>query len=385
MATFEVSEKTRLFIEKYYPSVTLQDWSDWKWQLRHQIKTSAQLSRFLELSPDEILAFEKKDAFSFAITPYTMSLFTDDRQDPFRRTLVTDLREWQSTDGESEDPLGEEPYRPVKSIVHRYPDRALFFATGHCAVYCRYCTRARMVGDPEQYRSELKAWEEGFQYIESHPEIRDVLITGGDPLTLSDEKLDFILSRLRSISHVEFIRIGTKVPFVLPQRVTEELCQTLKKYHPLYLSLHVIHPREITQESREACVRLADAGLPLGSQTVLLKGVNDQVEILKNLMHSLLKIRVKPYYLFHCDPISGAAHFRTSVKKGIEMIEGLRGHTTGYAVPHYAIDMAGSGGKVTFVPDSILGREGSYLKVQNFRGETHFYRDGQDRDGQDHS
>ena len=378
MSFIEHSAQTRAFIDRYYPTTNIQDWNDWKWQLRHQVTTVDELSRFITLTESEKTALSRSDKFSFAINPYTLSLVEDHPNGAIRRTLVAVEDEFENSEGLIADPLGEDPYRPVKAIVHRYPDRVLFLATGFCAVYCRYCTRSRLVGDASQYKSEMKAWQDGFDYIRKNPEIRDVLITGGGPLTLSDEKLDFILKEIRSIPHVEFIRIGTKVPFALPQRITKELCAVLKKYHPLYLSLHVIHPREVTQESREACERLADAGLPLGSQTVLLKGINDKVEILKSLMHELLKIRVKPYYLFHCDPVSGSAHLRTSVKKGLEMRERLRGQTTGYAVPHYALDMAGSGGKVRLVPESIISEENRILKIKNFRDEIHYYPDGSD-------
>ena len=378
MSFIEHSAQTRAFIDRYFSTTTIQDWNDWKWQLRHQVTTAEELARFITLTETEKAALSRSDKFSFAINPYTLSLVEDDPSGAIRRTLVAVEDEFAINEGLNEDPLGEDPYRPVKAIVHRYPDRVLFLATGFCAVYCRYCTRSRLVGDASQYKSEMKAWQDGFEYIRKNPEIRDVLITGGDPLTLSDEKLDFILKEIRSIPNVEFIRIGTKVPFALPQRITKELSAVLKKYHPLYLSLHVIHPREVTHESREACKRLADAGLPLGSQTVLLKGINDKVETLKSLMHELLKIRVKPYYLFHCDPVSGSAHLRTSVQKGLEMIEGLRGHTTGYAIPHYALDMAGSGGKVSLVPESIVSEENRILRIKNFRGETHHYPDGSD-------
>ncbi len=366
------------FLATHFPTASLKDWDDWKWQLRNQYKRLDSISRVLNLDLEEADALSRADKFTFGVNPYYASLLESDPQGPLRRTMMVRPEEWRVGLGEGADPLGEEPYRPVSAIVHRYPDRALFLATGTCALYCRYCTRARLVGDPEEYRSEMKEWEKGFQYLRLHPEIRDVLITGGDPLTLSDDRLDFILKNIRDIPHIEFIRIGTKVPFALPQRITPELCSVLKKYHPLYLSLHVIHPSEITPESRLACERLADAGLPLGSQTVLLKGVNDQVSILTELMQGLLKIRVKPYYLFHCDPVSGSSHFRTSVERGLEMIQGMRGFTTGYAIPHYAIDMAGSGGKVAFVPEAIIGRENGFLKVMNFRGEVHLYPDGDD-------
>jgi lysine 2,3-aminomutase len=352
-----------------------KNWNDWKWQLRNRITKKEKLERYIELSSEESQAFDNK-GFSFAITPYYLSLM--DLEDPnnrLRKSIVPTSQESNISFGETNDPLGEEAHRPVSTIVHRYPDRVLFLATGFCSVYCRYCTRSRLVGEGSELRVNLKEWEKGIEYIKNHREVRDVLITGGDPLTLSDDKLEWLLKRIREIPHVEFIRIGTKIPFVLPQRITPALCRVLKKYHPLWMSLHVIHPSEITKESKLACERLANAGIPLGSHTVLLTGINDDVETMKSLMHELLKIRVKPYYLFHCDPIQGSAHFRTSVEKGVEIINGLRGHTTGYAVPHYVIDIPGRGGKVSLSPNYIVEREGDYLVVKNFRGEKFTYPD----------
>jgi lysine 2,3-aminomutase len=352
-----------------------KEWKDWKWQLRSRVTTQEALEKHFPLTEEERAAFAQK-GFSFAISPYYLSLIDPkDVNDPLRKSIVPTNNEFKISFGENADPLGEEPHRPVSCIVHRYPDRVLFLATGFCSVYCRYCTRSRLVGEGSELKSSTKDWEKGIEYIQSHPEVRDVLVTGGDPLTLSDEKLEWILKRLRAIPHVEFIRIGTKIPFVLPQRITPALCKILKKYHPLWMSLHVIHPNEITPESKKACTRLADAGIPLGSHTVLLTGINDDIETMKKLMHELLKIRVKPYYLFHCDPIKGSAHLRTSVEKGIEIIDGLRGHTTGYAVPHYAIDIPGPGGKVTLTPNYIVERDGDYLVVRNFKGDKYVYPD----------
>lgn len=371
------SELVFKFRQQYFPNTSYEEWSDWKWQLRNRYKTATQISQVLKLSQDEHQAILKNEGLlPIAITPYYMALL-----DPYkpelglRKTVVPMEAESIRSEGESEDPLGEEPHRPVPAIVHRYPDRALFLVTGYCSLYCRYCTRSRLVGDSGEYKVDLKQWEKGFEYLERSSQVRDVLITGGDPLTLSDEKLEYVLSRLRRIPHIEFIRIGTKVPMVLPQRVTETLCNMLKKFHPLWMSIHVLHPDEMTKESRLACTRLADAGLPLGSQSVLLKGVNNSVEIMKKLMHELLKVRVKPYYLFHCDPIYGSSHFRTPVSEGLEIIKGLRGHTTGYAVPHYAIDIAGSGGKVALVPEYIEGKDGNDLLVRNYAGELYRYPD----------
>lgn len=363
------------FRKKYFPKTAAKDWQDWKWQFRNRLKDLTQLETFFNLTDDEKSAIKKHGGrLPIAITPYYMSLIDGQNpNDPLRKTVIPLNGEFIFTEGESEDPLGEEPNRPAKAIVHRYPDRVLLLATGTCSVYCRYCTRSRLVGDAAEYAPDMKVLKEGIEYIKQHSEVRDVLITGGDPLTLSDDKLDWILSEVRKIPHVEFIRIGTKVPMVLPQRITKDLCKILKKYHPLWMSIHVMHPTEITGEVSNALARLADAGLPLGSQTVLLKDVNDDVETLKTLMQKLLMNRVKPYYLFHCDPISGSAHLRTTVEKGLEMIQGLRGHTTGYAVPHYAIDIAGKGGKVALVPNQILGREENQIVVKNYAGETYYY------------
>jgi lysine 2,3-aminomutase len=370
-----LSTRTKEFKRRYFPKVRLADWNNWQWQLRNRFKSKAQLSRILNLSSDETAGLGDDD-LSVAINPYYASLLDRDNfSQPLRRTVVPVAGERIHSPGENIDPLGEEPHRPVPAIVHRYPDRCLFLVTGYCGTYCRYCTRSRLVGDNGEYKVNLNEWQKAIDYIAAQPSIRDVLITGGDPLTLSDDKLEWVLSRLKKIPHVEFLRIGTKVPIVLPQRVTPALCRMLKKYHPLYMSVHIIHPDEITPEVKVSCGRLADAGIPLGGHTVLLAGVNDSGEVLKKLMHEQLKIRVKPYYLFHCDPLSGSAHFRTSVQKGVDLISEIRGHTTGYAVPHYAIDLAGQGGKVALVPQYIVGREGDELLVKNFRGDIYRYPD----------
>ena len=309
------------------------------------------------------------------ITPYYMSLLSaDDPEQPLRKTVVPTTAAFLRTAGEADDPLGEDGHSPVPGLVHRYPDRVLLLPLDFCSTYCRYCTRSRVVGHGEIVPNE-KRLEVIFQYLEKATQVRDVLISGGDPLALSDEKLDWILSRLRAIPHIEFVRIGTKMPAVLPQRVTPELVQVLRKYHPLWMSVHFLHPDECTIEAKRACERLADGGIPLGSQTVLLQGVNDNVETMKNLVHRLLMMRVRPYYLYQCDPISGSAHFRTPVSKGLEIIQGLRGHTTGYAVPTYVIDAPGGGGKIPLQPDSVVRREGDWLILRNFEGLEFRYPD----------
>ncbi len=315
------------------------------------------------------------DMLPFSITPYYMSLISrDDPQQPLRRTVVPTAQELIRSAGEADDPLGEEHDSPVAGLVHRYPDRALLLVLDSCSSYCRYCTRSRMVGHgemvPNQERLEL-----ALDYIRRTPAIRDVLLSGGDPLLLSEQRLDWLLTQLRAIPHVEFIRLGTKTPAVLPQRITRELCRMLRKHHPLWMSLHFIHPDECTPETFQACTRLADAGIPLGSQTVLLRGVNDNVETMKDLVHRLLKMRVRPYYLYQCDPITGSSHFRTPVAKGLEIIEGLRGHTTGYAVPTYVIDAPGGGGKIPLQPNCLAGREGDDLLLRNYQGGVYRYPD----------
>jgi lysine 2,3-aminomutase len=335
-----------------------------------------QLEQMLVLSDDEHQALEQAGSMlPVSITPYYMSLVSrDDPLQPLRRTVVPTAQEFVRARGEADDPLGEDHDSPVPGLVHRYPDRVLLLALDFCTSYCRYCTRSRVVGHGEIAPHEDRL-EQAFDYIRRTPAIRDVLLSGGDPLFLSDQRLDWILSRLRAIPHVEFIRIGTKMPAVLPQRITRELCRVLRRYHPLWMSLHFAHPDECTPESYQACTRLADAGIPLGSQTVLLRGVNDSVETMKKLMHGLLKMRVRPYYLYQCDPITGSSHFRTSVDKGLEIIEGLRGHTTGYAVPTYVIDAPGGGGKIPLQPNYVTGRDGDDLLLRNFRGEQYRYPD----------
>jgi lysine 2,3-aminomutase len=310
------------------------------------------------------------------ITPYYASLL--ERNNPhqaLRKTVVPVLGEYTLTVGENQDPLGEDSHSPVPGIVHRYPDRVLLLVTNFCSVYCRYCTRARMVGSAGERSVKKADIELALDYIARTPVIRDVLISGGDPLSLDDDRLDYILSRLRAIRHVEFIRIGTKQPVVQPMRITPALTRILRRYHPLWMSLHFTHPDELTPEVEQACGRLADAGIPLGSQTVLLKGVNDDVNTLKKLMHGLLRIRVKPYYLYQCDPISGSSHFRTPVSKGVELIRALRGHTSGYAVPTFVVDAPNGGGKIPLSPDYVVGYDGEDLLLESYDGAVYRYPD----------
>ncbi len=364
------------FRKTYFPDTTAKMWDDWHWQLSHRITTLEEISRFLTLTPEEQQALaHAESSFPFSVTPYYLSLI--DPSDPtsaLRKSVIPSILESFTSPGESADPLHEENTSPVPGIVHRYPDRALFLTTSFCSVYCRYCTRSRLVGghtEPLEF-----FWKEGIEYIRNTPAIRDVVISGGDPLTLSDEKIEWLLKEITSIEHVEMVRIGTKVPMVLPQRITSNLLRILKRYKPLYLSVHCTHPDEITAESSKACNRLSDAGVVMGSQTVLLKGINDSVETLMELYHRLLKVRIKPYYLFQCDPISGSAHFRTTVDKGKELIRGLRGFTSGYAVPQYVIDTPGGGGKVPILPDYEVGQDEKNLYLSNYEGKVFAYPKG---------
>ncbi|MEW6253235.1 MAG: KamA family radical SAM protein [Planctomycetota bacterium] len=366
------------FRRRFFPDATRNDWNDWKWQLRMRLRDRDSLARVFRLTPDEEATLQTLGGhLPVGITPHYAALI--DRADPadaLRKMMVPVGAEFERTAGEADDPLAEDACMPVPGLVHRYPDRVLFLVTNFCATYCRYCTRARMVGQTGEYHFNNTQYQRALDYIATHPQIRDVLISGGDPLTMIDERLEWLLSRLRSIRHVEFLRIGTKVPVVLPQRVTPELCRTLRRYHPLWMSIHFMHPRELSVEVAQACERLADAGIPLGSQTVLSAGVNDEVETMKALVHALLKVRVRPYYLYQCDPISGSAHFRTSVAKGLEIIAGLRGHTTGYGVPTFVIDAPGGGGKIPLIPEAVVGREGNDLLLRNYEGKVFPYPDG---------
>lgn len=375
---FPLTERSRRFLRKYYPGTSIHDWNDWKWQVRNRVRRLDSLEKVLVLTPDErasVLA--RTGNLPIAITPYYLSLLSpDDPGQPLRRTHIPVGGEFVRGIGEDPDPLGEDHDTAVPGLVHRYPDRVLFLTTGFCSTYCRYCTRSRMVGETNgEYSFSVSQWEKAAQYIEAHPEIRDCLLSGGDPLSIGDDKLEWLLNRLRSIPHLEFIRIGTKIPVVMPQRLTRRLVRMLRQFHPLWMSIHFIHPDELTPETMEACARLADAGIPLGSQTVLLKGINDSIDVMKPLMHGLLKARVKPYYLYQCDPVSGSAHFRTSVEKGLEIIHGLRGHTTGYAVPQFVVDAPGGGGKIPLLPDYVVGRDGDDLILTNFEGSNYRYPD----------
>lgn len=325
-----------------------------------------ELKEKFEIDKDELNLITSK--YPMRISNYYLSLIKE-KNDSIWKQSVPDIKEMENTG--IQDPLGEEHDSPVKCIVHRYPDRVLFYSTSECAMFCRFCTRKRKVGKTDTVSKD--DWDVGFDYLRNHSEIRDVIISGGDPLMLSDDKLDYILSNLREIKHVQIIRIGTRMPVVNPSRITQKLSDTLKKYHPLYINTHFNHPNEITNESATACNILANAGIPLGNQSVLLKGVNDNIDTMKLLMQKLLMIRVKPYYIYMMDLVKGADHFRTSVKTGLDIIEGLRGHTSGMAVPQLVIDAPGGGGKIAIMPDSIVFNDNGVVNLKNFENKYFEY------------
>lgn len=373
----EPSEASKVFLQKHFPGVSTNDWNDWKWQIRNSFTSLRQLSSIVELSGTEKQVLLSPGVhLPLRITPYYASLLSNPVTGyAIRKAMVPGVQELSLAPGEQADPLNEEANTPVPHLVHRYPDRVLFLATGFCSAYCRYCTRTHMVAKEKVHFN--RNWEPAIAYIREHKEVRDVLISGGDPLTMPDRLLKSLLEELHNIPHIEIIRIGTKVPVVLPQRITTSLTRMLKQFHPLMISIHFTHPAELTPETADACIRLADAGIPLGSQTVLLKGINDDITVMRKLMQGLLKIRVRPYYLYQCDPIPGSAHFRTPVSKGIEIIQGLRGFTSGYAVPNYVIDTPGGGGKIPLLPDYFQGKENGNVILKNYEGKTFYYPDAE--------
>ena len=363
-------------IIKLFPGATLADWEDWRWQIRNRIRTFDQISKFMTLTENEEKGVKGAgDKLTMSIPPYFAALIdAKDPACPIRLQSVPQAYEFETTPEEMLDPCGEDKSSAVHGLVHRYPDRVLFLVNEMCAMYCRYCTRSRMVGDGN-HTLNTATYDAALNYIREHKEIRDVLISGGDPLTLGDRMLEYIISSVKKIPHVEFVRIGTRIPVTLPQRVTPELIAMFKKYSPLWMSIHFNHPIEVTPRVKHACNMIADAGIPMGSQTVLLRGVNDNPETMKKLFHELLKIRVRPYYIYQCDPIVGSNHFRTSVQTGINIMENLRGHTTGYAVPTYVIDGPGGGGKIPISPNYMVKSEGGKHTIRNFKGEEYTYVD----------
>ena len=359
----------------FWSNVSDKDWNSWQWQLKNRITSLEQLQRLMPtLTPEEYAGTKLANTrLALAITPYFFNLIDPaDENCPIRRQVVPRIEETTKASWEMADPCGEDSHSPVPGLVHRYPDRVLFLVTDRCASYCRYCTRSRLVSNATGYDFHPD-FARQIDYVRRHPEIRDVLLSGGDPLLLSDDKLEFLLRELRTIPHVEFLRIGTRIPIFLPQRITPELCAMLKKYHPLFVSVHSNHPRELTIEVRQALERLADAGIPLGNQSVLLRHVNDDATVMKAQIQKLLMCRVKPYYLYQTDLISGSAHLRVSVRKGLEIMEQLRGHTTGYGVPQFVIDAPGGGGKVPINPGYILYHDNEKIVIRNYEGKIFEY------------
>lgn len=349
-------------------------WYDWKWQFKNRITTISQLEKVIRLSDKEKQDIEFcLNKFRMAITPYYASLMDPkDPNCPIRKQAVPSIKETQILSYEMADPLDEDRDSPVKNIVHRYPDRVLFLVTRMCSMYCRHCTRRRTVGE-EDFSITDEEIEEAVDYIAKNEQIRDVLISGGDPLTLGDAKLEKIIAKLRSIDHVEIIRIGTRVPVVMPMRITPELLTMLKKYQPIWINTHFNHPKEITKDSIKACTDIVDAGIPLGNQSVLLKGINDRIEIMKELLLKLVKMRVRPYYLYQCDLSQGLGHFRTDVETGVEIMKSLTGNISGFAVPKFVIDSPHGGGKIPINPEYVIAIENDNIVMQNYEGKIYTY------------
>lgn len=352
-----------------FADVSAADWFDWHWQRRNVITDAKTLSKVLPLDETEKREIDETlTAFRMAITPYYAAVIDRTyRQCSVRLQAVPSAAELQDVAADMIDPLHEDEDSPTPGLTHRYPDRVLFQVTYVCSMYCRHCTRRRVVGSEDAHLSRQHI-DAGIEYIRQHPEIRDVLLSGGDPLVMSDDGIEYILRQLRAIEHVEIIRIGTRTPVVLPMRITDELVAMLRQYHPLYVNTHFNHPHEITEEARAACAKLADAGIPLGNQSVLLREVNDCIHIMRRLVHELLMIRVKPYYIYQCDLTKGIQHFRTSIAKGIEIIESLRGHTSGMAVPTFVVDAPGGGGKIPLQPNYLLSQSDIRYVLRNYEG-----------------
>ncbi len=355
-----------------------EKWNDWRWQLSHRLNSVQDFTGVLELTESEKRALNSKDLFRVDITPYFISLIDPHNpHDPIRRQIIPTEEEITPFTGMMEDSLAEDQHSPVPGLVHRYPDRVLMLTTTQCASYCRYCTRGRIVGNPAETFSSQEL-DAQIDYLKRTPQVRDVLLSGGDPLVLAPKVLEDLLTRLREIPHIEIIRIGSRVPVFMPMRVTDELTDLLKRFHPLWLNIHVNHPNEITAELADACDKLAGVGIPLGNQSVLLAGVNDCVHIQRKLVQDLVRIRVRPYYIYQCDLVEGAGHFRTPVAKGIEIIEGLRGHTSGFAVPTYVVDAPAGGGKVPVMPDYLISQSDHKIVLRNYEGFISTYEEPQD-------
>lgn len=369
----EPPQRTNCEVPAPWQGVAPESWQDWRWQLSHRLNTVEDFAQVIRLTPDEIEGLSAPGLFRVDVTPYFASLMDpDDPNCPIRRQIMPTAQELVPFSAEMADSLNEDAHSPVPGLVHRYPDRVLMLVTTQCASYCRYCTRSRIVGDSSAQFSR-RDYERQIEYIAQNPQIRDVLLSGGDPLTIPQRVLEDLLRRLRAIPHLEIIRIGSRVPVFLPQRITADLVEMLKQFHPLWMNVHFNHPKEITPEVSQALARLADAGIPLGCQSVLLAGVNDCPNVMKELCHKLVVNRVRPYYLYQCDLVHGAGHFRTPVATGIEIMEALRGHTSGYAIPTYVIDAPGGGGKVPVMPNYVISQSADKVVVRNYEGYISAY------------
>lgn len=358
-----------------FADVPDEKWNDWHWQMSHRLNSVDDFEKVFPLTESERKALSAANLFRVDITPYFASLINpSDPADPIRKQVIPTAEEIVPFTGMMEDSLAEDRHSPVPGLVHRYPDRVLMLVTTQCASYCRYCTRSRIVGDPSETFSRTE-YEAQLDYIRNTPQVRDVLLSGGDPLTLAPKILEELLAKLREIPHVEIVRIGSRVPVFMPQRVTDELTDMLQKYHPLWLNIHVNHPNEITAELAEACDKLSRAGIPLGNQSVLLAGVNDCPHIQKKLVQDLVRMRVRPYYLYQCDLVEGVGHFRTPVAKGIEIIEALRGHTSGFAVPTFVVDAPGGGGKIPLMPNYLISMSDHKIVLRNYEGYITTYEE----------
>ena len=364
---------------QFFSHVPDEQWNDWKWQVKNRIETLEDLKKHIQLTPDEEEGVrESLKTLRMAITPYYLSLInTEDPHCPIRKQAIPTINELHVSRGDLDDPLHEDGDSPVPGLTHRYPDRVLFLITDMCAMYCRHCTRRRFAGQKDA-GAPTERIDNAIAYIARTPEIRDVLLSGGDALLMSDDRIEYILKRLREIPHVEIIRFGTRVPVVMPQRITDEFCEMVKKYHPVWLNTHFNHINEITPEAAEACNKLSAAGVPLGNQTVLLRGINDCTYVMRELVHGLGRIRVRPYYIYICDQSTGIGHFRTPVSKGIEIIENLRGHTSGYLVPTFVVDAPGGGGKVPVMPTYMISQSTNRVIVRNYEGVISAYTEPED-------
>ena len=363
---------------KIWENVSEEDWNDWKWQVRNRVTDVDVLREIINLTEQEEKDIgEVLEKFRVGITPYYASLMDpEDPNCPIRMQAVPTIMETHMGESDLEDPLDEDVDSPVPGLTHRYPDRVLFLVTDQCSMYCRHCTRRRFAGQNDMGvpRDRLDA---AIEYIRNTPQVRDVLLSGGDCLLVSDDVLEYIIKELRTIPHVEIIRLGSRTPVVLPQRITDDLCNMLKKYHPIWLNTHFNHPKELTEEAKVACEKLANVGIPLGNQSVLLRGINDCTHIMKDLVHGLVKMRVRPYYIYQCDLSMGIEHFRTKVSKGIEIIESLRGHTSGYAVPTFVVDAPGGGGKIPVMPQYLISSSSTKVVLRNYEGIITTYTEPQ--------